>query len=90
MPKTLKVLSKWVVLRPLEEDMTSKTSLSMPDELKTKQNIGKCIGVGPNCEKAKEGNVYVYEPTSIMKLIFEGEETVIVKEKDLVAEIKEN
>jgi len=89
MQKKLKVLNKWVVLRPMEEDMTSKTSLSMPDELKTKQNIGTCIELGPDCNLAEKDGVYVYDPIDSLKLNFEGEELVIVKEKNLVVNIRE-
>jgi len=87
MSKVKTVFGRTVLLKPIEDDMTERTSLVLPDELKRPQNIGEVIMTGPLCKHNLDpGDLVVHQP-STLRVTLEGVEYLFVNEKEIIGRI---
>ncbi|WP_293174352.1 co-chaperone GroES [Oceanithermus sp.] len=93
----IKPLADRVVVEPIEEEVTTKGGIVLPDTAKEKPQKGKVIAVGSgklleNGERVplevKEGDVVVFAKYGGTEIEIEGNEYVILSERDLLAVIE--
>src|SRR5439155_22665945 len=95
--KLLKVypLADRVAIRPMEETETMKGGLYIPDTAKEKPIQGEVIAVGPGRREKgdvvpmelKVGDRVVYGKYSGKQVELDGEEIILIKEADVIAEL---
>jgi chaperonin GroES len=92
----LKPLGDRVVVKRIEEEATTKGGILLPDTAKEKPQRGKVIAVGSgrvldNGTKVplevKEGDTVVFAKYGGTEIEIDGEEYVILSERDLLAVI---
>ncbi|WP_456409573.1 co-chaperone GroES [Oceanithermus sp.] len=93
----IKPLADRVVVEPIEEEVTTKGGIVLPDTAKEKPQKGKVIAVGSgklleNGERVplevKEGDIVVFAKYGGTEIEIEGNEYVILSERDLLAVIE--
>jgi len=93
----IKPLADRVVVEPIEEEVTTKGGIVLPDTAKEKPQKGKVIAVGSgklleNGERAplevKEGDVVVFAKYGGTEIEIEGNEYIILSERDLLAVVE--
>ncbi|AEB11468.1 co-chaperone GroES [Marinithermus hydrothermalis] len=93
----LKPLGDRVVVEPIEEEVTTKGGIVLPDTAKEKPQKGKVIAVGSgrlldNGERVplevKEGDIVVFAKYGGTEVEIEGNEYVILSERDLLAVVQ--
>ena len=93
----IKPLADRVVVEPIEEEVTTKGGIVLPDTAKEKPQKGKVIAVGSgklleNGERVplevKEGDVVVFAKYGGTEIEIEGTEYIILSERDLLAVIE--
>ena len=93
----IKPLADRVVVEPIEEEVTTKGGIVLPDTAKEKPQKGKVIAVGSgklldNGERVplevKEGDVVVFAKYGGTEIEFEGNEYIILSERDLLAVVE--
>ena len=95
--KTLKPLSDKVIVQKLEPEEKTSGGILLPDSTKEKPQEGKIIAVGPGAydEKGqrkpidvKEGDHVLYAKYSGSEVKLDGQEYLILSEKDILAIVK--
>jgi chaperonin GroES len=90
----LRPLGDRVVVQPLERDEMTASGIVLPDTAKEKPQEGKVIAVGPgklleNGERVpldlNEGDRVIYSKYSGTEFKLEGEELLILSERDVLA-----
>ncbi|WP_457630634.1 co-chaperone GroES [Oceanithermus sp.] len=93
----IKPLADRVVVEPIEEEVTTKGGIVLPDTAKEKPQKGKVIAVGSgklldNGERVplevKEGDIVVFAKYGGTEIEIEGNEYVILSERDLLAVVE--
>jgi len=93
----IKPLADRVVVEPIEEEVTTKGGIVLPDTAKEKPQKGKVIAVGSgklldNGERVplevKEGDVVVFAKYGGTEIEIEGNEYIILSERDLLAVVE--
>ncbi len=93
----IKPLADRVVVEPIEEEVTTKGGIVLPDTAKEKPQRGKVIAVGSgklleNGERVplevKEGDIVVFAKYGGTEIEIEGEEYIILSERDLLAVVE--
>jgi len=93
----IKPLADRVVVEPIEEEVTTKGGIVLPDTAKEKPQKGKVVAVGSgklldNGERVplevKEGDVVVFAKYGGTEIEFEGNEYIILSERDLLAVVE--
>jgi len=93
----IKPLADRVVVEPIEEEVTTKGGIVLPDTAKEKPQKGKVIAVGSgklleNGERVplevKEGDVVVFAKYGGTEIEIEGTEYIILSERDLLAVVE--
>ena len=93
----IKPLADRVVVEPIEEEVTPKGGIVLPDTAKEKPQKGKVIAVGSgklldNGERVplevKEGDIVVFAKYGGTEIEIEGEEYIILSERDLLAVVE--
>ncbi len=93
----LKPLGDRVVVKPIEEEEVTKSGIVLPDTAKEKPQKGEVLAVGSgklleNGERVplevKVGDVVVYAKYGGTEIELEGEEYVILSERDLLAVVE--
>ncbi|MCL5774186.1 MAG: co-chaperone GroES [Firmicutes bacterium] len=94
---SFKPLGDRVLLKPIPQEEVSKGGIIMPDTAKEKPQQGEIIAVGSgrildNGERipmeVKEGDKVLYGKYSGTEVKLEGEEYLIVSEKEILAIVK--
>lgn len=94
----LKPLGDRVVVKRIEEEPKTKGGIVLPDTAKEKPQKGKVIAVGSgrildNGQKlpleVKEGDIVVFAKYSGTEIEIDGEEYVILSERDLLAVVQQ-
>ncbi len=93
----IKPLADRVVVEPIEEEVTTKGGIVLPDTAKEKPQRGKVIAVGSgklldNGERVplevKEGDIVVFAKYGGTEIEIEGNEYIILSERDLLAVVE--
>ncbi|WP_456448086.1 co-chaperone GroES [Deinococcota bacterium DY0809b] len=93
----IKPLADRVVVEPIEEEVTTKGGIVLPDTAKEKPQRGKVIAVGSgklldNGERVplevKEGDIVVFAKYGGTEIEIDGEEYIILSERDLLAVVE--
>jgi len=93
----LKPLGDRVVVKPIEEEEVTKSGIVLPDTAKEKPQKGEVLAVGSgklleNGQRVplevKVGDVVVYAKYGGTEIELEGEEYVILSERDLLAVVE--
>ena len=93
----LKPLGDKVVVRPTQREETTKSGIVLPDTAKEKPQEGTIVAVGTgrvldNGERAKlevsEGQKVLYAKYAGTEVKLEGEEYLILSEKDILAVVE--
>lgn len=94
----LKPLGDRVVVKRIEEEPKTKGGIVLPDTAKEKPQKGKVIAVGSgrildNGQKlpleVKEGDIVVFAKYGGTEIEIDGEEYVILSERDLLAVVQQ-
>ena len=95
--KTLKPLSDKVIVQKLEPEEKTSGGIIIPDSAKEKPQEGKVIAVGPGAVDdkgqrkpmdVKEGEHVLFAKYSGTEVKLEGEEYLILSERDILAIVK--
>lgn len=95
--KTLKPLNDKVVVQKLEAQDKTSGGIYLPDSAKEKPQEGKVIAIGPGAVDdkgqrkpidVKEGDHVLYAKYSGTEVKLDGEEYLILSEKDILAIVK--
>ena len=98
MALNLKPLGDRVVVRPLDKEQTTKSGIVLPDTAKEKPQQGEVLAVGPgrledNGERVpmdvKVGDKVLFAKYAGTEFKLEGEELLILSEKDILAIVAE-
>jgi len=93
----IKPLADRVVVEPIEEEVTTKGGIVLPDTAKEKPQRGKVVAVGSgklldNGERVplevKEGDIVVFAKYGGTEIEIEGNEYIILSERDLLAVVE--
>ncbi len=93
----IKPLADRVVVEPIEEEVTTKGGIVLPDTAKEKPQKGKVIAVGSGKLlesgervplEVKEGDVVVFAKYGGTEIEIEGTEYIILSERDLLAVVE--
>ncbi|WP_457637842.1 co-chaperone GroES [Oceanithermus sp.] len=93
----IKPLADRVVVEPIEEEVTTKGGIVLPDTAKEKPQKGKVIAVGSgklleNGERVplevKKGDIVVFAKYGGTEIEIEGNEYIILSERDLLAVVE--
>ncbi|MBB6030165.1 chaperonin GroES [Oceanithermus desulfurans] len=93
----IKPLADRVVVEPIEEEVTTKGGIVLPDTAKEKPQRGKVIAVGSgklleNGERVplevKEGDIVVFAKYGGTEIEIDGNEYIILSERDLLAVVE--
>ncbi len=93
----IKPLGDRVVVKPIEEEEVTKSGIVLPDTAKEKPQKGEVLAVGTgklldNGERVplevKEGDIVVFAKYGGTEIELDGEEYVILSERDLLAVIE--
>ena len=96
MPRGFEPLADRVVIKPLEEEMVTKTGLLIPDTAKEKPQEGKVVAVGPGrvgddgkrlTMEVKVGDRVVYSKYAGTEYKEDDDEYLIVRESDILAKL---
>jgi chaperonin GroES len=94
----LKPLGSRVVIKALDREETTKSGIFLPDTAKEKPMEGRVLAVGPGDRdedgkripvELKEGERVLYQKYAGTEFKLDGEEYLIVSEKDVLARIEE-
>jgi chaperonin GroES len=95
--KKLQPLGDRVVIQPTPREEMTKSGIVLPDTAKEKPQEGKIIAAGPGRltdegkrepMDVKEGDIVLYAKYAGTEFKIEGEELLIVSQKDILAVIK--
>ena len=95
--KTLKPLSDKVIVQKLEPEEKTAGGIVLPDTAKEKPQEGKVIAVGPGAVDdkgqrkpidVKEGDHVLFAKYSGTEVKLEGEEYLILSERDILAIVR--
>lgn len=90
----LKPIGDRIVVKPLEAEEITKGGIILPDTAKEKPQKGKVIAIGTGRildngtrvpVEVKEGDTIIYSKYGGTEVKFEGEEYLIVSERDILA-----
>ncbi len=93
----IKPLADRVVVEPIEEEVTTKGGIVLPDTAKEKPQRGKVIAVGSGKLldsgqrvplEVKEGDVVVFAKYGGTEIEIDGNEYIILSERDLLAVVE--
>ena len=91
---TLKPLFDNVLIRPLEAEAKTASGIILPDSAQEKPTMGVIVAIGPGKvtpkgEKeamvVKVGQKVMYKDWGINRIRFEGEDFILVEQKDVLA-----
>ena len=94
MSKTIKPLSNYILIKPLERETTTPSGIVIPDSAKEKPQEGEVIALGPGKKdengkiiemSVEEGDVVIYKNWGGKEIKIEGEDHLLLKEDDLLA-----
>ncbi len=97
MSKKLLPSNDRVIVKPVEEGEQMYGSIVIPDMGKERPEMGEVISVGPGRQtdfgqfitvRAKVGDVVLIPKAGTIRLDFEGEEYFIVRDKEILATVK--
>ena len=95
--KKLQPLGDRVVIQPTAREEMTKSGIVLPDTAKEKPQEGKIIAAGPGRltdegkrepMDVKEGDIVLYAKYAGTEFKIEGEELLIVSQKDILAVVK--
>ncbi|MBI3591161.1 MAG: co-chaperone GroES [Candidatus Melainabacteria bacterium] len=95
--RTLKPLQDKVIIKKLEPEEKTAGGIVLPDTVKEKPQEGKVIAVGPGAVDdkgqrkpmdVKEGDHVLFAKYSGTEVKLEGEEYLILSERDILAIVK--
>ena len=94
----LKPLGSRVVIKALDREETTKSGIFLPDTAKEKPMEGRVLAIGPGDRdedgkripvELKEGERVLYQKYAGTEFKLDGEEYLILSEKDVLARIEE-
>ena len=98
MSKTLIPQNDRVLVKPVDEGEQMYGNIVIPDMGKEKPEMGEVVAVGPGrtsefghyvAVKAKVGDVVLVPKIGTLRIDFEGDEYLIVQDKEILATVKE-
>ncbi|MSQ12278.1 MAG: co-chaperone GroES [Dehalococcoidia bacterium] len=96
MPRTFQPLGDRLIVKPIKAEETTKSGLVLPDTAKERPQEGEVMAVGPGrmtengkwlTPEVKTGDRIVYVKFAGMELKEEGEEFLLLSERDVLAKI---
>ena len=84
----LQPLGDYVVAQAEEAETKTKSGLYLPEAAKEKPKTAKVVAVGKDAAQIKVGDRIVYTNYSNTDVKVNGEDYIIVKEKDVLATVK--
>jgi chaperonin GroES len=94
MPRSsIKPLSDYVLIEPLEKETTLPSGIVIPDSAKEKPQEGKVVAVGPGKTEdgihtsmsVKVGDIVMYKKWGGTEVKIDGKDHLLVREEDLLA-----
>lgn len=94
MASTLKPLGDRVLIKPTAKEEMTKSGIVLPDTAKEKPQEGTVIAIGPGrlgedgkriAMEVNEGNKVIYAKYAGTEIKLDGEEYLILSEKDILA-----
>lgn len=94
MPKNIKPLSNYVLIKPLENETTTPSGIVIPDSAKEKPQEGKVVATGPGKKdetgklvemSVKKDDVVIYKNWGGKEIKIDGKDHILLKEDDLLA-----
>ncbi len=94
--KSIKPLSDYVLIEPLQKETTTPSGIVIPDTAKEKPQEGKILAVGPGKVEdgkkielsVKVGDVVMYKKWGGTEVKVEGKDMLLVREEDILAVIE--
>ncbi|RLK63115.1 co-chaperone GroES [Atopobacter sp. AH10] len=85
----LKPLMDRMILKPVEEEVT-KGGFVLPSSAKEKSNVAEVVAISDKIEdtELKVGDHVLYETYAATEVKHNGEDYLVVKEKDIMAVIR--
>lgn len=80
----MKVLFRYVLIRPLENDV-KKGDFYMPETAIEKPQKGEVVEVGDECTKVKKGDKVLFKKWGGNEVPGESEQLLMIEEVDLMA-----
>ncbi|MEX2374654.1 MAG: co-chaperone GroES [Dehalococcoidia bacterium] len=96
MVRTLQPLGDRIVVKPIEQEAQTKSGLFVPDSAKERPQQGKIIAVGPGrvtddgtrvAMDVAAGDTVIYSKFAGTEFSDEGEELLILSERDVLAKV---
>ena len=93
----IKPLSDFVLIEPTEKETTLPSGIVIPDSAKEKPQVGEIMAVGPGAKDekgnkvemvVKVGDKVMYKKWGGNEVKVNGEEWMIVEQKDILAIVK--
>lgn len=84
----LQPLADRLVAKPLEAQEKTSSGFYVPDSAKEKPQVGEVIAVGKDVKEIKVGDQVVYEQFKVETIKVDGQETLIMKEENVLAVVQ--
>ncbi len=88
MSTPLQPLGDYVVAQAEEAESKTKSGLYLPDNAQEKPKTAKVVATGPAVRQVKNGDRIVYKSFSTTDVKVEGQDYILVEEKDILATVK--
>lgn len=88
MSTPLQPLGDHVVAVSEEAEAKTASGLYLPDNAQEKPKTAKVVAAGPNAKQVKAGDRIVYKSYSTTEVKVDGQEYILVEEKDILATVK--
>lgn len=88
MSTPLQPLGDYVVAVGEEAETKTASGIYLPEKAAEKPKTAKVVAVGPAVKQVKNGDRIVYKSFSTTEVPVEGQEYILVEEKDVLATVK--
>lgn len=80
-------LADYVVAQAEKAETKTASGLYLPDKAQEKPKTAKVVAVGPQAKQLKVGDRILYKSYSTTDVKVEGEDYILVEEKDVLATV---
>lgn len=81
-------LADYVVAQQEEAETKTASGLYLPDKAQEKPKVAKVLAVGKDVKQVKAGDRIIYKSYSTTDVKVSAEESILVKEEDILATVK--
>ena len=80
-------LADFIVAQAEKAETKTASGLYLPDKAQEKPKTAKVVAVGPEAKQVKVGDRILYKSYSTTDVKLEGEDYILVEEKDVLATV---